>query len=100
MINSIPCSALSLGIGFEEYEELARSVKDIILIPKHERENLVKSAGILLDKDIQKKIIKLVEDVAEDRRFYEIAGLKYWKGPPEGENIFTTTIVHYVLQNI
>ena len=100
MINSIPCSALSLGIGFEAYEELARSVKDIMLMLKHQRDDLVKSANILLDRDMQKKIINLVEDVADDRSFYEIAGLKYWKGPPEGENIFTTTVVHYLLQNI
>ena len=98
MISSIPLSAQEFGIGFREYEEMARSVRDVRLMTRSKRNEILKLGGILLGRDVQNRAMQLLEDTCDDRGFYNLAGLPYWKGPPVGEKIFITTVIGYLLR--
>ncbi len=97
MINSIPISALRLGIGFDEYEKVARNIARVSLIPPRARQEIVKRADGELAPKIIDLINELVMNIAYDRAVFKIAGLKYWRGPPPGENLFSTAVADYLL---
>jgi len=98
MFDSIPVSALELGIGFREYEDLARSVRDVASLKMRERQGLLDLANIFFSGKTILKMQKLVIDMADDREFYRIAEMNYSRGPPEGEGIFTTGLAYHLLK--
>jgi hypothetical protein len=97
MIDSIPVSALKLGIGFEEYEKVARNIARVRSIPLRARQETLRRAERELPPETINDADKLVWDMADDRAVYKIAGLKYSRGPPPGENLFTTAVLDYLL---
>ncbi len=95
MFNSIPVSALKLGIDFQGYEELAQNIKRVSLIPQHKWYGILERA----DKELnfnQKDISKLLLDMLYERKLFKIAGLKYHKNPPKG--LFKTALTDYLLR--
>lgn len=97
-IESIPVSASELGIGFEGYNELARNISRMISIIPEQRQKILERADKELPGNIISKANGLVMDLANDRKVYEIAGLPYHRGPPEGQNLFITAVADYLLR--
>jgi len=98
MITTIPASVLELGIDFEGYADIARNVGRIRIIPLWKREKILEEADKKLSKNLNGKISRALLDIANDREFYEIAGVPYYEGPPEGEKIFITAFADYLLR--
>jgi len=99
MLTSIPILALKLGIGFKEYEEVAENIKKVSLISKFDRQKILERANKEFPDELKNKISDLVYLMADDRQVYKIAELKYSDGPPKGENLFTTSLVDYLLRH-
>lgn len=99
-MDSVPVSAVDLNLSFEEYEEIARNIGlRMPLISRYSRDAILERANHSgLIKHFE-EICKLQEDMCNDKEVYRIAGLKYWKGPPAGENLFMTGIIDYLLRN-
>ena len=98
MIESIPLSALELGIDHERYEELARNIGRMRLINPEKRQRILEDANEKLPKDIFSKAQRLITDLSYDRGVFKIAEIPYHKGPPVGENLFTTAVADYLLR--
>ncbi|VVB83137.1 Uncharacterised protein [uncultured archaeon] len=98
-MESIPLSAWNLGIGFEEYPVLARNISRMKNISKRAREEILSQGEEQFSEEQWKLISKLQEDMADDREVYKLAELDYWRGPPEGEKLFITSIVDYILRS-
>jgi len=98
MISSIPVSAVNLGIDFKGYEELAKNIREIACLKIEDRQKFLDIANITFSRETNLKINKLVFDMADDREFYKLANMDYVRGPPEGEAIFTTTVIYYLLK--
>jgi len=93
---SSPLSALELGIDFEVYGELARSIRIMRSLSPEERQRIREKADEELSGDTIFRANKLAYELAIDKDVYEIAGIPYHKGPPEG-NLFITAIISYLL---
>ena len=98
MIRTIPLSALELGISHEDYTQIAESIKEIGFFSQEQRDKIQEKAKRELSKKTLRQTHKLVVDLAYDREVYEIAGISYDNGPPEGKNIFTTAVDYYLLK--
>lgn len=99
MITLIPASALELGIGFQEYEEISRNIRRIKLIPKEARQGILDRANEKLCDRTRTLCLNLMEDMAYDRRVYALAEIDYANGPPEGEGLFITSLADHLLRN-
>lgn len=97
MINSIPLSAVELGIDFEEYEKIAWNIRRMSMISRTARQEVLERAQEAWPLEKRIKILKLGEDMADDRAVYKIAGLNYADGPPQGEKLFITAVADYLL---
>ncbi len=96
IMNTIPVSALNLGIGFEEYPELGRNVHHMLSISHEARISILTQA----DKEIPHLFhpaVKLRDDMQYDRGIHEIAGLEYHKGTQE-KQVFISAVADYLLR--
>ena len=98
MMESIPLSALELGIDFEGYDKLAHGIGRIGLLLPEQRQRILERADKELPKNIISRANELVVDLSNDKNVYEISGIPYHKGPPEGQKNFTTAIFDYLLR--
>ena len=98
-IDSIPLSALGLGIGLNDYEELARSVRDVAPLKKEERQKFLDFANMFFSKRTRISMQNLVFDMGDDPQFSKMASMDYARGPPEGEGIFIGGLAYHLLKN-
>lgn len=97
MFSSVPVSLLSLGLRFEEYEHIAGNIRRMQLISDAGRKRILERGEVELSPEEFSKVLRLRDDMADDRGVYKIAELKYWKGPPRGKNLFVTAVLDYLL---
>ena len=97
-MESIPKSALNLMLGFKEYEEIARNINRISLISMESRKEILRKGDETFSHGLIERIFRLQEDMAYDREVYRLAGLDYSRGPPEGEQLFISGIVDYLVR--
>lgn len=97
MMETIPLSALELGIDYEGYIELAKNIKVMNLLSPERREYIQKEAYEKLPERIFQQTQKLVLDLTYDREVYKIAEIPYHRGPG-GTNLFTTAVDDYLLR--
>ncbi|MFH1801527.1 MAG: hypothetical protein ABH804_01700 [archaeon] len=93
-------SMVELGIGFEEYDSIARNIRRVSLIPLHKRIKILEDGNERISDETKLKIKNLLLDMAYDKRVYDLAEINYSKGPPKGEGLFITAIVDYFLRKI
>jgi len=98
-ITSIPKLAADLGISSQDYENIAKNVKRISLIPIEARQRILDRANSELPSELISNANSLLKNMVYDKLVYKIAGLSYAQGPPKGERIFTTAIADYLLRN-
>ena len=98
MMESIPLSALELGIDFEGYDDLAQNIRRMRFLSLRERQRILERADKELPENIISRANELREDLSNDKNVYEISGIPYHKGPPEGQKNFTTAIFDYLLR--
>ena len=102
-MNSIPISAMKLGIDFEDYEKLGRNIQRIKAISLIARQSILEKADetfpLELREIILPKVRQLRRDMEYDRGIYTLTGIKYKDGPPEGEKLFITAIADYLLRH-
>lgn len=98
MIETIPLSALELGINHEEYCKLAQNISRMKLLSPEKRQRILENAYRELPKEISSKACKLIKDLTYDREVYEIAEIPYHKGPPKDQNLFMTAVADYLLR--
>ena len=96
--SSIPLSAVELGIDMKKYYELARNIKRIDSLSLSQREDILNRANQTLSVRVRFKVLKLVTDMAYDKKVYEIAELPYHEGPPKNQGLFTTAVIDYLLR--
>ena len=77
MLTTIPISALEIGIDFEGYVEVAKNIGRMLIIPLWKRKKILEEADKKLPKDINKKIRRVILDMANDKEVYNIAGIPY-----------------------
>ena len=105
MISSIPKTAYELGFSFQNYEDLAKNLRRMMLIPHTSRQNIIDEANLRmpkskLSKNLTDMINALIKDLEnESSDFYELAGLDYKTGPDKPQNIFTEAVLDYLLRN-
>ena len=95
---TIPSSAVELGIDHETYMELAENISLVNLLTMEQREKILREANEKLPEDVFSEACKLAKDLAYERSAYKIAKLPYHEGPPKGQKIFTTAVFDYLLR--
>jgi len=95
-MDSIPLSAVELGLNFKDYEELARNVGRMANIPLSGRIRILERAEKILLPN--KNYEKLIMDIAYDPKVFKIAGIEYYKGPPKGEKLFISALVDFLMR--
>ena len=98
MIDSIPLSAVNLGIGHKEYEDIARNIHRVSLLSLSARISIIERAEGTLPSQLMPLITNLQWDMAGDRKVYPLAELEYSQGPPKGQNLFATGIADYLMR--
>jgi len=98
MMESIPVSALELGIDFEGYDDLAQNIERMGFLIPEQRQRILKRVDKELPENIIFRANELIDDLFNDRNAYEIAGIPYHEGSPEGQQIFTTAVFDYLLR--
>lgn len=99
MLTHIPKLAHELGIDFKGYEELAKNIQRMSMIPLWQRIKILERADSELPLELRIRAYPLVEEMAYDRQVYEIAGLEYSKGPPAEQKLFITALADYLLRH-
>lgn len=99
IFETIPKATLDLGIGSEDYAAIAKNINRIKYISKDARKSILQRGNEYFSQQEIKTIKELLEEMAYDRKVYELAELDYSRGPPQGESLFITGIVDYLLRN-
>lgn len=99
MVTSMPPPVSKLGLSLEDYFNIAKNIGIVSLLSKDARQKILDRANEELSAELRRKSKPLIEKMAYDRQVYEIAGLNYAKGPPEGEGLFITAVADYLLRN-
>lgn len=98
-METIPLSALELGIDPKGYNNLIKNVNRMKLLSLEKRQKILENADKELPKNIFTKVRKLTEDLEHERTAYEIAGIPYHEGPLINQKIFTSAVIDYLLRN-
>jgi hypothetical protein len=98
-METIPVAAVRLGINFDTYEDVARNIIRMKAVSKLTRQEIIDRANNKSSLDTRLLALILIENMADDREVYKLAELDYGRGPPEGEALFTTAVVDYLLRH-
>ena len=88
----------ALGIGSEEFYKLAQNIGRMRLLLPEQRQGILERAYEELPEDILSRADGLIMDLFNDKEVYEIAGIPYHKGSPEGQKNFRAAIFDYLLR--
>jgi hypothetical protein len=100
---SMPKSAQEFGMSTKEYGELGRNVSRMLAISLYNRKIILSRFDKIIPEEIRwelrPKINKLKEDIQYENAFYEFANIPYHLGPPEGQKLFSTAIIDFLLRH-
>lgn len=86
-------------LELDNEEVLAQNIGRMQFLTELQRLKILSRADNELPREVYLKAKKLILDLACDKKVYEIAGLPYHEGPPEGEKLFKTAIADFLLRN-
>ena len=99
ILSSIPVNAFEIGIGFDEYAEIALNIRRMKLLSPEQRWEILERADRELPKAVSHIAMKIMKGLFYDREVFKIAGISYGKEPPEGNIIIKMALADYLLRN-
>ena len=96
-MNSVPTEIIQLGLGFDDYDRIAKNVKRVLDM-QSAWGRILDRANSELSDEVSAIGTKLPLAMASDREFFEVAGLPYADGIPE-QGCFTVAVADYLLRN-
>ena len=97
-MNSVPVEIAQLGLGADDYSEIARNVERVLNMNRDSWNRILDRANSELSDEVLNVAVRLPRAMAYDREFFREAGLEYWKGPPV-QGCFVTSVADYLLRN-
>ena len=97
-MNSIPVEVEELGLCAGDYIGVAKNVRRVLNISADGRRKILDRANLDLSERVIDLSRSLAVAMANDREFFDEAGLEYWKGVPPG-GCFAVALVDYLLRN-